>query len=142
MDAALNAAEIAAEEVRSAALEVLQRNNKFKPSSSSSKPSNTNSALLSQLNETDAQVTMDAILLAKTSVADAFDAAESALSSAEAEIQRARTELENAKRDATLGLAMAERAVAGAAIEAQKAAGQKIMPCVSRFEGRSLVLDR
>lgn len=26
--------------------------------------------------------------------------------------------------------------------EAQKASGQKIMPCVSRFEGRSLVLDR
>ena len=26
--------------------------------------------------------------------------------------------------------------------EAQKAAGQKIMPCVSRFEGTSLVLDR
>ena len=103
-DAAMNAAEIAAQEVRTAALEVLQRDTEYQ----------------AQL-EADAQIAMDSISLAKTSVADAFEAAELALTAAEEEIQRVRAELEKAKRDSTLGLAVAEKAAADAALKARRA---------------------
>ncbi|KAL7532969.1 hypothetical protein ACHAXR_004959 [Thalassiosira sp. AJA248-18] len=117
-DAAVNAAELAAEEVRVAALDVLQRGSPQQQQQQSTSPmmSLENQARI----EAEAQVTMDAILLAKTSVADAFDAAESVLKAAENEIQRARNELENAKRDATLGLAVAEKAAAEAAVNARR----------------------
>jgi hypothetical protein len=69
--------------------------------------------------EADAQVAMDAIMLAKTSVADAFDAAEMALSKVEIDVINARKELEEAKRDAALGLAVAEKAAAEAAMKAR-----------------------
>ena len=62
---------------------------------------------------------MDTISLAKTSVADAFDAAESALSNVEKELVTVRKELEDAKKDATLGLAVAEKAAASAAAKAR-----------------------
>jgi len=92
-----------ADEVRSAALDVIQR-------------SRNNSNLENRARiEADAQAALDAISLAKTSVADAFDAAEDALSAAETNIRRARTELEAAKGDARLGLAVAEKAAAEAA---------------------------
>jgi len=106
-DAAMNAAEIAAQEVRNAALEVLQRE--------------TASMEYQAQLEADAQVAMDSISLAKTSVADAFEAAELALTAAEEEIQRVRAELEKAKRDSTLGLAVAEKAAADAALKARRA---------------------
>ena len=65
--------------------------------------------------EADVQAALDAISLAKTSVADAFDAAEDALSAAETNIRRARTDLEAAKGDVRLCLAVAEKAAAEAA---------------------------
>lgn len=71
--------------------------------------------------EADAQVAVDAVSLAKTSVADAFHAANLALTVAEEEVRRARVELDNAKRDAAKGLAMAERAAAEAAERAGRA---------------------
>jgi len=108
-DAAVNSAELAAEEVRSAALSVLQR------SSSSQQQTLETQARI----EADATVAMDTISLAKTSVADAFDAAESALSNVEKELASVRKELEDAKKDATLGLAVAEKAAASAAAKAR-----------------------
>ena len=102
-DAAVN------EEVRSAALSVLQR------SSSSHQQTLETQARI----EADATVAMDTISLAKTSVADAFDAAESALSNVEKELASVRKELESAKKDATLGLAVAEKAAASAAAKAR-----------------------
>jgi len=131
-DAAAGAAELAAEEVRTAAMDVLKRNNKngvgasqkqqltaASPSTSSSSSSSSQLETQARI-EADAEIAMDAISLAKTSVADAFDAAEIALSAAEREITRARTDLENAKRDATLGLAVAEKAAAEAAVKARR----------------------
>ena len=109
-DAAVNSAELAAEEVRSAALSVLQRS-----SSSSQQQTLETQARI----EADATVAMDTISLAKTSVADAFDAAESALSNVEKELASVRKELEDAKKDATLGLAVAEKAAASAAAKAR-----------------------
>ena len=109
-DAAVNSAELAAEEVRSAALSVLQRS-----SSSSQQQTLETQARI----EADATVAMDTISLAKTSVADAFDAAESALSNIEKELASVRKELEDAKKDATLGLAVAEKAAASAAAKAR-----------------------
>eukprot|EP00985_Skeletonema_marinoi_P005608 scaffold2436_cov132-Skeletonema_marinoi.AAC.3 len=100
-DAAMNAAEMAAEEVRSTALSVILRS----PSSGSSGRGKTLNLETQAQIEADALVAMDSISLAKTSVADAFDAAEMALSEVEEDIARARRELEAAKRDATLGLA-------------------------------------
>ena len=108
-DAAVNSAELAAEEVRSAALSVLQR------SSSSQQQTLETQARI----EADATVAMDTISLAKTSVADAFDAAESALSNVERELVQVRKELEDAKKDATLGLAVAEKSAASAAAKAR-----------------------
>jgi len=108
-DAAVNSAELAAEEVRSAALSVLQR------SSSSQQQTLETQARI----EADATVAMDTISLAKTSVADAFDAAESALSNVEKELDQVRKELEDAKKDATLGLAVAEKAAAASAAKAR-----------------------
>jgi len=108
-DAAVNSAELAAEEVRSAALSVLQR------SSSSQQQTLETQARI----EADATVAMDTISLAKTSVADAFDAAESALSNVEKELASVRKELESAKKDATLGLAVAEKAAAASAAKAR-----------------------
>ncbi|KAL7468449.1 hypothetical protein ACHAXS_008674 [Conticribra weissflogii] len=64
---------------------------------------------------------MDAISLAKTTVADAFEAAESAIRLAEEELQRAKMELEAARRDAALGLAAAEKAASDAARKARRA---------------------
>jgi hypothetical protein len=121
-DAAMSAAEMAAEEVRSTAFSVIQRT-RFNGSSSSSDGGSGKSKTLdletqAQI-EADAVVAMDSIMLAKTSVADAFDAAEMALSKVEVDIARARKELEAAKRDATLGLAVAEKAAAEAAMKAR-----------------------
>ena len=62
--------------------------------------------------EADVQAALDAISLAKTSVADA---AEDALSAAETNIRGARTDLEAAKGDVRLCLAVAEKAAAEAA---------------------------
>jgi len=121
-DAAMSAAEMAAEEVRSTAFSVIQRT-RFNGSSPSSDGGSGKSKTLdletqAQI-EADAVVAMDSIMLAKTSVADAFDAAEMALSKVEVDIARARKELEAAKRDATLGLAVAEKAAAEAAMKAR-----------------------
>ncbi len=119
-DAAVNAAEMAAEkaaeEVRSTAFAVIQRTYGSGEGTSSSASLETQAQI-----EADAQVAMDAISLAKTSVADAFDAAEMALSKVEVDIGKARKELEQAKRDATLGLAVAEKAAAEAAMKARYA---------------------
>jgi len=112
-DAAMNAAEIASQEVRTAALEVLRRDTSRNGDSGSME-------YQAQL-EADAQVAMDSISLAKTSVADAFEAAELALTAAEEEIQRVRAELDRAKRDSTLGLAVAEKAASEAALKARRA---------------------
>jgi len=116
-DAAMNAAEMAAEEVRSTALSVILRS----PSSGSSGRGKTLNLETQAQIEADALVAMDSISLAKTSVADAFDAAEMALSEVEEDIARARKELEAAKRDATLGLAVAEKAAAEAVMNARDA---------------------
>mmetsp|Transcript_14511 Transcript_14511/g.29682 ORF Transcript_14511/g.29682 Transcript_14511/m.29682 type:complete len:584 (+) Transcript_14511:80-1831(+) len=116
-DAAMNAAEMAAEEVRSTALSVILRS----PSSGSSGRGKTLNLETQAQIEADALVAMDSISLAKTSVADAFDAAEIALSEVEEDIARARKELEAAKRDATLGLAVAEKAAAEAVMNARDA---------------------
>mmetsp|Transcript_20888 Transcript_20888/g.31133 ORF Transcript_20888/g.31133 Transcript_20888/m.31133 type:complete len:585 (+) Transcript_20888:99-1853(+) len=117
-DAAMNAAEMAAEEVRSTALSVILRS----PSSSGSSGRGKTLNLETQAQiEADALVAMDSISLAKTSVADAFDAAEMALTEVEEDIARARKELEAAKRDATLGLAVAEKAAAEAVMNARDA---------------------
>ena len=119
-DAAVSAAEMAAEkaaeEVRSTAFAVIQRTYGSGEGTSSSASLETQAQI-----EADAQVAMDAISLAKTSVADAFDAAEMALSKVEVDIGKARKELEQAKRDATLGLAVAEKAAAEAAMKARYA---------------------
>ena len=119
-DAAVSAAEMAAEkaaeEVRSTAFAVIQRTYGSVEGTSSSASLETQAQI-----EADAQVAMDAISLAKTSVADAFDAAEMALSKVEVDIGKARKELEQAKRDATLGLAVAEKAAAEAAMKARYA---------------------
>jgi len=120
-DAALNAAELAAEEVRTAALDVLQRKNKQQKYSSSSSKSRSSQLEAQARIEADAQIAISAISLAKTSVADAFHSAEVALTAAEGEIAKARSELEIAKRDATLGLAVAEKAAAEAAARAERA---------------------
>lgn len=133
-DAAVNAAELAAEEVRSAALDVLQRNNR---------KSNKNASLQLETSaqiEADAQVAMDAISLAKTSVADAFDAAESALSAVENELQRVRYELEVAKRDAALGLAVAEKAANDAAVKARRAT-ETVVEAMVNVEEKNVVID-
>mmetsp|Transcript_30011 Transcript_30011/g.45407 ORF Transcript_30011/g.45407 Transcript_30011/m.45407 type:complete len:588 (-) Transcript_30011:384-2147(-) len=115
-DAAMSAAEMAAEEVRSTALSVILRS----PSSGSGRGKTLNLETQAQI-EADALVAMDSISLAKTSVADAFDAAEMALTEVEEDIARARRELEAAKRDATLGLAVAEKAAAEAVMNARDA---------------------
>lgn len=107
-DAAVGAADIAAEEVRAAARNVVQARNARGLD---------NQAQI----EGDTQAAIDAISLAKTTVADAFYAAESALDAAEDELKRARTELDISKRDAALGLAAAERAAADAANKARLA---------------------
>jgi len=133
-DAALNAAELAAEEVRAAASDVLKRN-RIAPSSGKSNNNNASQLETSAQIEADAQVAMDAISLAKTSVADAFDAAESALSAAENELQRVRTELEGAKRDATLGLAVAEKAASDAAVKARRATESVLVREIEAMEG-------
>jgi len=128
-DAAISAAEMAAEEVRSTAFAVIQRtsrlnNNNNNASSSGGKGGSSSLSKTLDLEtqaqiEADAVIAMDSIMLAKTSVADAFDAAEMALLKIENDIARARNELEVAKRDATLGLAVAEKAVAEAAMKAR-----------------------
>lgn len=110
-DAAMNAAELAAEEVRAAAFGVLQRT---QTSLSPQQQLETQARI-----EADATVAMDTISLAKTTVADAFDAAEGALAAVEKELLRTRNELEVAKKDATLGLAVAEKAAAAAATKAR-----------------------
>eukprot|EP00984_Skeletonema_dohrnii_P031170 scaffold23346_cov93-Skeletonema_dohrnii-CCMP3373.AAC.1 len=115
-DAAMSAAEMAAEEVRSTALSVILRS----PSSGSGRGKTLNLETQAQI-EADALVAMDSISLAKTSVADAFDAAEMALTEVEEDIARARRELEAAKRDATVGLAVAEKAAAEAVMNARDA---------------------
>ncbi|KAL7552847.1 hypothetical protein ACHAWF_016093 [Thalassiosira exigua] len=112
-DAAAGAAELAAEEVRAAALEVLLRGR-----SSSGTGAGADRLEGQARAEADAQATLDAVSLAKTSVADAFAAADDALAGAEAELRRAREALTTAKRDAALGLAVAEKAAAGAAARA------------------------
>lgn len=115
-DAALSAAEMAAEEVRSTAFSVIQRRGKSTTKNNATFDLETRAQI-----EADAMVAMDSISLAKTSVADAFDAAEIALSKVEADIIRARKELEQAKRDAALGLAVAEKATAEAVMNARSA---------------------
>lgn len=117
-DAAMSAAEMAAEEVRSTAFSVIQRTSSSRNGSSSMKGTSLNLETQAQI-EADAIVAMDSISLAKTSVADAFDAAEIALSKVEVDVVRARRELEAAKQDATLGLAVAEKAAAEAAMKAR-----------------------
>lgn len=136
-DAAASAAEIAAEEVRSAAIDVLQRSGRRGGGKGSPPGATSSNALRLETQariEADAQVAMDAISLAKTSVADAFDAAESALAKAEAEIARARSELEGAKRDAALGLAVAEKAAAEAAVKARRATERTLEKEVERMD--------
>jgi len=129
-DAALNAAEMAAEEVRSTAFSVIQRTTTSSSSRQSKKTTdnnNNNNNATTTLNletqaqiEADALIAMDSISLAKTSVADAFDAAELALTNVEADIAQARSELEAAKRDAALGLAVAEKAASEAVMNARR----------------------
>ena len=118
IDAGVNAAELAREEVRSAALNVLQRgrspDNKQQQLKSQSQKLETQARI-----EADATIAMDTISLAKTSVADAFDAAESALLAVEKEVKRVRQELNDAKKDATLGLAVAEKAASEAKLKAR-----------------------
>ncbi len=138
-DAAISAAEMAAEEVRSTAFSVIQRT-----TSSQGKSKNTNTFNLetrAQI-EADALVAMDAISLAKTSVADAFDAAEIALSKVEEDIARARRELEAAKRDATLGLAVAEKATAEAVMNARSATESALeIAALEETNGASVAVD-
>ncbi len=77
---------------------------------------------------------MDAISLAKTSVADAFHAVTIALTAAEKEIAGARAELENAKRDAALGLSTAEKAASEAAAKAGRAV-ESVVRDMAALEG-------
>ena len=119
-DAAVNAAELAREEVRSAALNVLQRGSSSPQNNNQSQSISQSQKLETQARiEADATIAMDTISLAKTSVADAFDAAESALLAVENEVQRVRNELNDAKKDATLGLAVAEKAASEAKLKAR-----------------------
>jgi hypothetical protein len=120
-DAAANAAELAAEEVRSAALDALQRRATRNEVVAAADGASASAQLETQARvEADAQIAMSALSLAKTSVADAFDAADTVLSQAEEELRRMRAELDAAKRDATLGLAVAEKAASEAAARARR----------------------
>ena len=115
-DAAANAAELAAEEVRAAAREVLGKRGT---------PSAVRVEDRARV-EADAAAALDAILLAKTSVADAFEVAEGALAAAEVEIARARSELGEARKDAGLGLSAVERVVADLAVRAERETEQAV----------------
>ena len=117
IDAGVNAAELAREEVRSAALNVLQRGGS--PDNKQQQLSQSQKLETQARIEADATIAMDTISLAKTSVADAFDAAESALLAVENEVKRVRQELNDAKKDATLGLAVAEKAASEAKLKAR-----------------------
>lgn len=141
-DAALNAAELAAEEVRTAALDVLQRKNKQQKYSSSSSKSRSSQLEAQARIEADAQIAISAISLAKTSVADAFHSAEVALTAAEGEIAKARSELENAKRDATLGLAVAEKAAAEAAARAERASESVLREMAVAEGGEKMLMEQ
>lgn len=116
-DAAVNAANMAKEEVRTAARDVIQR---AYGGIGVNKDAENDIETQARI-EGDTQIAMDAISLAKTTVADAFEAAESAIRLAEEELQRAKAELEAAKRDAALGLAAAEKAASDAARKARRA---------------------
>mmetsp|Transcript_3643 Transcript_3643/g.5265 ORF Transcript_3643/g.5265 Transcript_3643/m.5265 type:complete len:601 (+) Transcript_3643:211-2013(+) len=121
-DAAISAAEMAAEEIRSTAFSVIQRTTR-----QDDEKINTAFELETQAQiEADALIAMDSISLAKTSVADAFDAAEIALTKVEADIAQAREKLEAAKRDAALGLAVAEKAAADAVMNARSGMESKL----------------
>jgi len=116
-DAAVNAANMAKEEVRTAARDVIQR-----AYGGIGVNKDTEHDIETQARiEGDTQIAMDAISLAKTTVADEFEAAESAIRLAEEELQRAKMELEAARRDAALGLAAAEKAASDAARKARRA---------------------
>jgi len=91
--------------------------------------------------EAGAAEALDTISLAKTNVADAFDAAEAALLAAEGEIARARGELAAARREAALGLAAAESAAAGAARAAEKATEAAIESALAAEEGAKEGID-
>ena len=131
-DAAMSAAEMAAEEVRSTAFSVIQR----KREEGKKKKKSRAFELETQAQiEADALVAMDTISLAKTSVADAFDAAEMALIKVEVDITRARRELEAAKRDATLGLAVAEKTAAEAVMNARFATERAFEVAFERANG-------
>lgn len=115
-DAALNAANIAKEEVRIRSIGVIQNRMLSRGGAGSS---NAMELETQARIEADAQVAMDAISLSKTSVADAFEQAESSIALAQRELERAKSELAEAKKDATLGLAVAEKAVAEAVVKAR-----------------------
>ncbi|KAL9178517.1 hypothetical protein ACHAXT_001855 [Thalassiosira profunda] len=131
-DAAANAAELAAEEVRAAAREVRKRTGGNDGKASAVRVEDRARV------EADAAAALDAILLAKTSVADAFEVAEGALAAAEAEIARARSELGEARKDAGLGLAAVERVVADLAVRAERETEQAVQD-VMGLEGLGTV---
>jgi hypothetical protein len=64
---------------------------------------------------------LDAIALAKTTAADAFDAAERAMDAASQQLDKARAELKEAKEEARAAIASAEVAAAQAAVSANVA---------------------